>query len=151
MKVIVERFIFNKTYTMSRVYVDGEFFSFALEPYDASITKETPVEDIKELKEKNGKIAVGLGEYELVYTWSNKYKKMLPLVKDTPGFSGVRIHSGNTSDDTRACLCPGKFLRNGYVCESRATMTKLINYWKSKDFEKSTIEYRYAAQRVFND
>ena len=150
MKIVCERFMFDKSYTMSRVYVDGEFFCFGIEPYDASITSETPVDDIKALKEKHGKIAVGLGEYELIYNWSKKYQKMLPLVKDTPGFSGVRLHAGNSSADTRACLCLGKFFKNGYVCESRATMTKFINLWKSKNLEKSTIEYRYAAQKIYN-
>ena len=140
MKVVVERFIFDKTYTMSRVYVDDKFYCFGIEPYDASITSDTPVDDIKALKEKHGKIAVGLGEYQ----------KMLPLVKDTPGFSGVRLHSGNSSDDTRACLLVGKFYRNGVVSDSRATMTKLINYWKSKELEKSTIEYKYAPQKIYN-
>lgn len=150
MKIIVERFLFDREYTMSRVYIDDKFYCFGIEPYDASITKETPVEDIKALKEKHGKIAVGLGEYELIYNWSNKYQKMLPLVKDTPGFSGVRLHSGNTSADTRACLCLGKFYKNGVVSDSRATMNKFISYWKELKFEKATIEYKYGPHKVYN-
>ena len=150
MKIVVERFMFDKNYTMSRVYVDDKFYCFGLEPYDASITKETPVEDIKSLKTKYGKIAVPLGEYELVYNWSNKYQKMLPLVMDTPGFAGVRLHAGNKIDDTRACLLLGKFYMNGVISDSRATMNKFIAYWKELKFEKATIEYKYGPHKVYN-
>lgn len=148
MEIIVERAILSKSFTMSRIYIDGEFFSFGLEPYDAGVTAETPVDDISALKKKYGKIAVPVGEYELVYSWSNKYQKMLPLVKDTPGFKGVRIHSGNKVDDTLACLLVGKYYKSGWLSDSRNTMDKLIAYWKGKDFEKSKITYVYAANKI---
>lgn len=150
MELLVKRFLFDKKYTMSRFYINGELFCFGLEPFDASINKNTPIDDIKALKEKYGKIAIPLGKYNLIYNWSNKYKKKLPLVLDTPGFAGVRFHSGNTVDDTLACLLLGKFYKNGWLCDSRLCVNKFIEYWKDKEFEKATVEYKYAENRNYN-
>lgn len=150
MEVKVSRFMFDKGYTMSRVYVDGELFSFSLEPFDASINKNTPIDDIKALKEEYGKIAIPLGTYNLIYNWSNKYKKKLPLVLDTPGFAGVRFHSGNTVDDTKACLLLGKFYKNGCLYESRNTVNRFIKYWEGKEFEQATVTYCYAENKIYN-
>lgn len=150
MEVRIERFLFDKKYTMSRMYVDDEFFSFGLEPYDASINIDTPIDTILELKAKYGKIAIPLGTYNLIYNWSNKYKKKLPLVLDTPGFAGVRFHSGNTVDDTKACLLLGKFYKNGWLYESRNTVDKFIKYWEGKEFENATVKYCYAPSKIYN-
>lgn len=147
MEVKVERFIFSKNYTMSRVYVNAELFSFGLEPYDASINSDTPVDTILELKAKYGKIAIPVGTYNLIYNWSNTYKKKLPLVLDTPGFVGVRVHSGNTVDDTRACLLLGKFYTMGHISESRKTCAKFEELLK-KD-KTNTITYAYGSERQF--
>lgn len=149
MQVNVVRFMFDKDFTMSRVYVDGEFFSYGLEPFDASITIDTPIDTILELKKNHGKIAIPIGEYDLIFNWSNKYKKKLPLILDTPGFRGVRMHSGNKAEDTLACLLVGKFYKNGWLCESRNTMDKFIKYWEGKEFEKAKIAYVYADQKMY--
>lgn len=150
MEIRVERAIFALDYTMSRIYINGELFSFGLEPYDASITKEWPVEDILSTKNKYGKIAIPVGEYTLIYNWSKKYKKMLPLILDTPGFSGVRIHSGNSCEDTRSCLLIGKFHRYGYIIESRKTMDSFINLWKDENgLQPAKINYTWAANRNY--
>lgn len=149
MEVKVARFMFDKDFTMSRVYVDGEFFSYGLEPFDASINIDTPIDTILELKKNKGKIAIPIGTYDLIFNWSNKYKKKLPLILDTPGFRGVRIHSGNKVEDTLACLLVGKFYKNGWLCESRNTMDKFLKYWEGKEFEKARITYTYADQKMY--
>jgi hypothetical protein len=47
------------------------------------------------------------GKYKIVVTYSNRFKRELPLLVAVPGFSGVRIHPGNTVEDTEGCLLPG--------------------------------------------
>lgn len=149
MKVKVERFIFSKNYTMSRVYINDEFFSFGLEPYDCGVTKDLPVKDIKEKKKEFGKIAIPLGEYDLVIDLSNKYKRMMPHILNVPAFDGVRVHSGNKVEDTLACLLLGKFYTMGLISESRKTCAQFEELLK-KD-KTSTITYTYGAEKQYLD
>lgn len=57
------------------------------------------------------------GEYKIKMTMSNRFKRILPLVYNSPDFTvrsgkvkweGIRIHPGNTDADTEGCLLPGQ-------------------------------------------
>jgi hypothetical protein len=72
-----------------------------------------------------GKTAIPYGTYEIVRTYSNKYKKILPLLMNVPHFEGIRIHSGNTAEDTDGCILPGFNTVKGKVTDSRNTFKKL--------------------------
>lgn len=56
--------------------------------------------------------AIPAGDYKVKLTWSPKYKKNLPLIYnqddgsiDVNGirFEGVRLHAGNTEEDSHGC------------------------------------------------
>lgn len=47
------------------------------------------------------------GEYPLVLEFSPSKKRELWTIKDVPGRSYVRIHTGNTVDDTQGCPLTG--------------------------------------------
>ena len=53
------------------------------------------------------KTAIPAGVYPLTISYSNRFKKKLPEVKDVPGFTGIRFHGGNTSEDTEGCILVG--------------------------------------------
>lgn len=72
----------------------------------------------------NGQTAIPAGTYEIRDTYSPRFgKNMLELV-GVPGFQGIRIHSGNTADDTEGCLILGMRHTGNGVADSRAAMAQ---------------------------
>ena len=63
--------------------------------------------------------------------YSNRFKKMLPLLLNVKGFEGIRIHSGNSSKDTEGCILIGKNDKKGWVSDSRFWTNKLIQTMKT--------------------
>jgi len=118
-------------YTISRVFVNGERFGDGkrfcniLEDEDRGLNKDMDLKTIKALKVP-GQTAIPRGTYEVVITYSPKFKKNLPLVKDVPGWSGVRIHSANDASQLEGCLAPGINDIVGKVSNSRY-WTNLLN------------------------
>jgi len=102
----------KSTYTIGKFYVDGEYFADTLE--DAVRT-----EKIK------GKTAIPEGTYDVIFTMSNRFKKVMPLLLDVPNFEGVRIHSGNIPEDTEGCILVGKNTVVGKLTDSRLWTNKL--------------------------
>lgn len=83
-----------------------------------------------------GKTAIPKGTYEVVVNYSNRFKKMLPLLIDVPNFSGVRIHSGNTSEDTEGCILIGMERSFDSITHSRIAMSKfmpILMKWLKKE------------------
>ena len=72
-----------------------------------------------------GKTAIPAGTYEVRDTWSPKYRRMMLVLVDVPGFHGIRIHSGNSAEDTEGCLIPGLRATATGVAYSRAAVEKL--------------------------
>ena len=72
----------------------------------------------------NGQTAIPAGTYEVVDTYSPKYKRNMLLLLNVPGFTGIRIHSGNSSDDTEGCLILGTYTTANGVAESRKAMER---------------------------
>jgi len=57
--------------------------------------------------------AIPYGRYELDVTWSNRFQRPMVLVKDVPGFRGIRMHGGNTDEDTSGCILVAKNRSDG--------------------------------------
>lgn len=86
--------------TLGQLFVDEKFECFILEDEDRRLE-----EGVSE--KVYGKTCIPRGKYKVVITWSNRFKRDLPLLVDVPNYSGVRIHPGNTVEDTDGCLLPG--------------------------------------------
>ena len=81
---------------------DGKQICFTLEDK----VREIPGKPVDQWKVPS-RTAIPSGEYDVVITMSNRFKRLMPLLLDVPGFAGVRIHSGNTHEDTEGCILLG--------------------------------------------
>ena len=91
------------------------------------------------LERKSKLIPVGL--YDLDLTYSPKFKKKLPLVhnKSVSERRGIRIHAGNTVNDTEGCILIGNIssLTDRRISESNIAVNQLVNAINGKPVKLS--------------
>lgn len=80
-----------------------------------------------------GETCIPEGNYQIRMTYSPKYKKSLPQLLNVPYFEGIRIHSGNSAQDSEGCLIPGMNKEVGKVLESKKHTDVIINKIKKYD------------------
>lgn len=114
------------TYTIGKLYIDEEYFCDTLEDKDRGLTDDMTVSEISNIKIKK-ETAIPTGTYKVTITYSNRFKKNMPLINDVKGFEGIRIHSGNTNQDTEGCILVGFNKVKGNVINSRDTYNKLFS------------------------
>jgi hypothetical protein len=120
MKILLKRIFKGEDYTIGHIYVNGQYFADSLE------------DTVRDVKIK-GKTAIPAGKYLILMTYSNRFKKIMPLLIDVPGFEGVRIHSGNTPEDTEGCILVGKNTIKGQLTSSRLYTRMLYDLLKSSE------------------
>lgn len=131
MKLKLVRKYRKEKYTIGKLYVDGVYFCDTIEDKDRGLDDVMGLAEIM-IKKKYGETAIPYGIYKVEITYSPKYKKLMPEIKNVKGFSGIRIHSGNTAKDTLGCLIVGKNTQVGMVTESRKTYNKLFALMKDE-------------------
>ena len=109
MKVEVKRTFKGTEYTIGHLYIDGQYFCDTLE-------------DTIRTEKIAGRTAIPAGKYKVKKTYSQRFQKKLPEILNVPGFTGVRIHSGNTAKDTDGCLLLGLNKTKGAVLNSKNAM-----------------------------
>ncbi len=120
MKLRVERISCGLKCTLGKLYVDEQLECFTLE--DRVREDGRPVNAWKVPRVT----AIPTGTYDVVITPSKRFGRDLPLLQNVPGFSGVRIHPGNTAEDTEGCILVGKYKAGDSVAESRAAFSALF-------------------------
>ena len=53
---------------------------------------------------ENADFLIPAGTYPVESTWSPKFKKFLPLIKDVPEREGIRIHKGTIPEHSKGCI-----------------------------------------------
>lgn len=125
MEIVVTRRWKKLSYTIGEMSIDGKKFCNTLEDIDRGLSQSMTEQQILSVKVK-GQTAIPTGRYKVVLSWSPRFAKILPLVENVKGFTGIRIHSGNTAKDTDGCILVGENKAVGQVLNSRATMNKLM-------------------------
>lgn len=126
MNIILDRIAKKSKYTIGKLYINGEYFCDTIEDTDRGLTQTMTDAQIKS-KKVYGQTAIPTGTYRVIISYSNKFKRQMPLLLNVPGFLGIRIHSGNTEKDTEGCLIVGKNKVVGKVIESKDTYNKLFS------------------------
>ena len=139
-KLLVERLWPKKDYIIGRLYVNGVFFCNTLENPDRGLRSYMTESQIKALKIANH-TAIADGQYKVVLRQSPRFKRILPLILNVKGFSGVLFHAGNTVNDTAGCILVGKNDKKGWLSESKITEQNLVNLIKQYDNIELTIKY----------
>ena len=123
MKLILKRIALRDTYTIGKLYIDGVYFCDTLEDKVRDLNKNGVFDNGE--KKIYGETAIPYGTYNVKWTYSNKFKKYMPLIENVPSFAGIRIHSGNTNADTQGCVLVGENKAVGKVLNSKNTVNKL--------------------------
>lgn len=141
MKLTLKRIALRSTYTIGRLYVDGNYFCDTLEDTVRDLNKNGKFDNGE--KKVYAKTAIPYGTYEIKWTYSPRFKKYTPQLMNVPSFEGIRIHSGNSSTDTEGCLLLGENKKVGMVLNSRATINKFYPLIKEACYKgKVTIEIK---------
>lgn len=120
MELKLERELRTEFFTQGKLSVDGVFECWTLEDTERDL-KNGCGNKIK------GKTAIPSGRYRVILSYSNRFKKHLPEVLQVSCFEGIRIHSGNTPEDTEGCILVGKEkTAGGQIFQSRAAFGTLM-------------------------
>lgn len=125
MKVLLKRIAKRATYTIGKMYIDGDYFCDTLEDTDRGL-KQSMLPSTIRLKKVPNRTAIPTGTYNIVLNMSPKFKRVLPRLLDVPEFDGILIHRGNTDRDTSGCILVGENKEVGKVINSTGYETRLI-------------------------
>lgn len=120
MELMVERDMIGDS-TEGQFFVDDQFVCYTLEDrFREDINKPVTAWKVA------GDTAIPEGRYIVQLTFSPRFQMVLPILLDVPGFSDIRIHSGNTAADTEGCILVGLDREDGMITNSHAALLKLL-------------------------
>lgn len=117
------------TYTSGELYVDNILFCKTLEDKNRDINKNGKF-DNGETK-VYGETCIPYGTYQVIVSYSPKFKRDLPEVLSVPNFTGIRMHRGNYTKDSLGCILVGEKVLNGVLHNSTPFEIELVNKLKT--------------------
>jgi len=118
MELILKRHTKTELSTIGSIYINNQFICYTLEDTERTTLK------------LYGKTAIPSGRYEIVLNYSNRFKRIMPLLLKVKNFEGVRIHSGNTTEDTEGCILVGASKGVNRIFGSRSAYQRLFDTLK---------------------
>ena len=129
MELLVVRYHKKPNYTIGKLFINGEYFCDTLEDTDRLLANAMPTSQIQSAKRK-GTTAIPTGRYMMELTLSPRFGRTLPILIGVKGFDGIRIHRGNTHEDTDGCILVGENKAVGKVLNSANTENRLMERLK---------------------
>lgn len=137
MELLLKRIYKGDKYTIGKLYIDEKWFCDTIEDKVRSLHKDcpyTPKGINCKCKEKiYGETAIPAGTYKVVLSYSNKFKRILPEILNVPHFLGIRIHKGNTEQDSAGCIILGENKVKGKVINSTPYEIKLVKLLENQE------------------
>ena len=99
MKLKLHRTSFSDKATEGNLSIDGIFQCYTLEDADRFLEDGTT--------KFQDETAIPRGSYKVEIDVSTRFKRLMPHLLNVTGFTGIRIHYGNTSEDTAGCILVG--------------------------------------------
>lgn len=134
MELLLRRIAKRSSYTIGKLYVDGEYFCDTLEDTDRGLDQSMSEAEILAVKVA-GETAIPTGTYNVtLQVVSPKFGKKtayafcggkLPRLLEVKGFEGILIHGGNTAADTAGCILVGRNTIVGKLTNSLDTLRTL--------------------------
>lgn len=118
MELKLNRIFLGSSATIGELYIDKKYIANTLE------------DRVRPEGEKvYGKTAIPEGTYEMVLSYSPRFKKILPEILNVPNFTGIRIHCGNSSADSSGCILVGTWdgEKEDWVSDSKVAFNKLMS------------------------
>lgn len=125
MELLLDRDLRTTKSTGGKLYIDGVFECFTLEDVDRGLKQDMPVAEVADRKIKH-ETCIPEGRYQVIINQSVRFKRLLPLLLNVPGYTGIRIHSGNTEANTSGCILPGRARYTNEVRSSRTAFDALF-------------------------
>lgn len=120
MKLELVRDVSTPDFTLGKLYADGVYLGETCEDCDRRL-------EVNPEGKVYGRTAIPRGLYKVILSYSQRFKRVLPEVLDVLGFVGVRIHGGNSADDTLGCPLLGKVRTATGVANCAAVVQRLID------------------------
>lgn len=113
MKLSLLRKDFTDFSTIGDLLIDGNFECYSLE-------------DTVRKHKVTGKTAIPSGTYEIIVSWSNRFKMETPRLLRVPYYDGILIHPGNDYEDTEGCILVGQVKLHDQIANSRLAYNSLF-------------------------
>lgn len=114
----------RENFTPGRMYFEGHAFCHTCEDEDRFLENVPGHENSTKVF---GKTAIPRGKYRMITSESPRFGRILPEVLHVPGFTGIRIHGGNTAEDSHGCILVGQIKTATGVAKCAPTVTQIIN------------------------
>lgn len=130
MKLVLNRIFLNDKATIGELYVDDTYLCDTLEdkvrPAGTKVYGETAIPD---------------GTYDVILSYSPRFKQILPEVLNVPNFTGIRIHPLNRAEESEGCIGVGEWngTDSNWISNSKKTFNKLFTILQNAKNNKEKI------------